>query len=45
MSFSNYKTIGEVLKEFIITYREDNFIEEVSFNISDYFKQDLDMVI
>ncbi len=45
MSFSHYKTIGEVLKQFLITYREDNFIEEVSFNISDYFKQDLEIVI
>ena len=45
MSFSNYKTIGEVLKEFLITYLEENFIEEISFDISDYFRQDLEMVI
>jgi len=45
MSFSNYKTIGEVLKEFVITYNEENFIQEIPFPISDYFKQDLEIVM
>jgi hypothetical protein len=45
MSFSNYKTIGEVLKEFTVTYTESNFIGEVEFNVSDYFREDLQTVM
>jgi len=45
MSFSSYKTIGEVLKEFQITYREENFVVEIAFNISDYFREDLTFVM
>ncbi len=45
MSFSDYKTIGEVLKEFTVTYFESDFIEEILFNIPDYFKEDLDIVM
>ncbi|QLE54787.1 hypothetical protein [Nostoc sp. TCL26-01] len=45
MAFSNYKDIGAVLKEFQITYTEANFIEEIEFTISDYFREDLQTVI
>lgn len=45
MSFSNYKSIGEVLKEYQIIYTEENFIEETPFNISNYFQEDLEIVI
>ncbi|MEB3181613.1 MAG: hypothetical protein VKL59_21650 [Nostocaceae cyanobacterium] len=45
MSFSNYKTIGEVLKEFKVIYTESNFIGEVEFNVSDYFREDLQIVM
>ncbi|MEC4812580.1 MAG: hypothetical protein SAK29_04805 [Scytonema sp. PMC 1069.18] len=41
MAFSNYKTISEVLIEFQITYIESNFVGEVEFDISDYFREDL----
>jgi hypothetical protein len=44
MPFSAYKTISAVLKEFEITYIEANFIEETEFNISDYFREDLEIV-
>lgn len=44
MPFSAYKTIGAVLKEFEITYTESNFIVETQFNISDYFREDLEIV-
>lgn len=44
MPFSAYKTIGTVLKEFQITYSEANFIVETAFNISDYFREDLEIV-
>jgi hypothetical protein len=41
MTFSNYKSLGETLKEFQITYTEENFIGEVAFSISEYFREDL----
>lgn len=45
MAFSSYKDIGSVLKEFQITYTEANFIGEIEFNISDYFREDLQTVM
>lgn len=39
MAFNNCKTIGEVLKEYQITYTEANFVEEIPFNVSDYYAQ------
>ncbi|MCL1466533.1 hypothetical protein [Argonema galeatum] len=45
MSFSSYKSIGEVLKAFQITYTEANFLVETPFNISDYFREDLALVM
>ena len=32
MAFSNYKTIGAVIKEFQMTYTEANFISETAFS-------------
>lgn len=45
MAFSNYKTIGEVLKSFQVTYTEANFISEIAFNISNYFREDLELMM
>ncbi|MGD1702649.1 hypothetical protein [Dapis sp. BLCC M229] len=45
MSFSNYKSIGAVLQEFQITYREVDFIVEAKFNIPEYFKNDIQIVM
>ncbi|BAY07499.1 hypothetical protein [Calothrix sp. NIES-2098] len=45
MAFSNYKTIGEVLKAFQVIYTEANFIGEVAFNIADYFREDLETMM
>lgn len=45
MAFSNYKTIGEVLKAFQVTYIEANFIGEIAFNIPDYFREDLELMM
>ncbi len=45
MAFSNYKTIRAVLKNFQITYTESNFVEEIEFNISDYFREDLEFTM
>lgn len=45
MAFSNYRIIGEVLKEFQVIYTEANFIIETAFNISNYFREDLALVM
>jgi hypothetical protein len=45
MSFSNYKNLGKTVKEFQITYTESNFVQEVAFVVSDYFRQDLTLMM
>lgn len=45
MSFSNYKNISSVLKEFQVTYTEANFIELIDFLIPNYFREDLEFVM
>lgn len=45
MGFSSYKTIGQVLKAFQVTYTESDFISEVPFNVSNYFREDLATVM
>ncbi len=45
MAFSNFKTIGEVLKAFQVTYTEANFLREIAFTISDYFREDLELMM
>jgi hypothetical protein len=45
MAFSSYKIIGEVLKEYQVIYTEANFIVETAFNVSNYFREDLELVM
>ncbi|MBD2775421.1 hypothetical protein [Iningainema tapete] len=45
MAFSSYKTVGEVLKEFQVKYLEANFMSEAEFDVSDYFREDLQTVM
>lgn len=45
MSFSKYTSIAKVIQEFQITYTEANFIVESPFDIPDYFREDLQMVM
>lgn len=45
MAFSSYKDIGLVLQEFQITYTEANFMKEIEFIISTYFREDLQTVM
>ncbi|RUR74829.1 hypothetical protein ACF3DV_02970 [Chlorogloeopsis fritschii PCC 9212] len=45
MAFSSYKTIGEVLKAFQVIYTEANFVVEIPFDISNYFREDLETVM
>ncbi|MBW4614413.1 MAG: hypothetical protein KME21_14305 [Desmonostoc vinosum HA7617-LM4] len=45
MAFSSFKTIGEVLKAFQVTYTEANFISEITFTVSDYFREDLELMM
>ena len=45
MSFSEFKTIGAVLQEFQVRYCEDNFVENLTFQIPDYFREDLALML
>jgi hypothetical protein len=45
MSFSQYKNLGETIQAFQIQYLEANFIQELAFPVSDYFRQDWDLMI
>lgn len=45
MAFSSYRIIAEVLKEFQVIYTEANFLVETAFNVSNYFREDLELVM
>lgn len=45
MGFSRYKVVGDVLKEFQVTYAEEDFMGTAEFQISDYFRDDLQTVM
>jgi hypothetical protein len=45
MSFSSYKTISSVLQEYQVTYVESNFMVEAEFQVSNYFRDDLEIVM
>ncbi len=45
MTFSNYKTTSEVLKAFPVIYRGANSISEITCTISEYFHEDLELMI
>jgi hypothetical protein len=45
MSCSEFKGLGETLKTFEIVYTEANFVEPLPFPVSDYFRQDLQLMM
>jgi hypothetical protein len=45
MAFGTYKTIGAVVKEFQITYTESDFVQPLPFKLSDYFREDLQLMM
>jgi hypothetical protein len=45
MSFSSYRSLGETLKEFQITYTQANFITGVDFSVPDSFREDLEFMM
>jgi hypothetical protein len=45
MTFGSYKTIGAVVKEFQITYTESDFVKPLPFMVSDYFREDLQLMM
>ncbi|MFN9466150.1 MAG: hypothetical protein ACK6BS_03085, partial [Pseudanabaena sp.] len=45
MAFGSYKTIGAVVKEFQITYTESDFVKPLPFMVSDYFREDLQIMM
>ena len=44
MAFSNYKSLGDTVKELQIVYSEADFIQEIPFTVSDYFREDLNLM-
>ncbi len=42
MSFESYKNIGEVLKEFQIVYKEEDFLQPINFQIPEYIRAELE---
>ncbi len=45
MSYSDFKTIGAVIKEFQVRYIEANFINPAPLRVSDYFRDDLRLIM
>jgi hypothetical protein len=45
MSFNKYKSIGDILQEFPLTYKEENLIKELEFKIDPYFQNRLNFLL
>ena len=45
MSYSEFKTISAVLQEFQVRYAEAEFVEPLSFSVTDYFRADLQLMM
>jgi hypothetical protein len=45
MPFSNYKSLGETVKELQVTYTEANFIAGIEFKIPNGFREDLEFMM
>ncbi|MGA7935199.1 MAG: hypothetical protein WCA35_16745 [Kovacikia sp.] len=45
MSYSEFKTIGAVLQQYQVYYTEVNFVEPLDFAVSDYFRDDLHLMM
>ena len=45
MSFSQFKSLSQTLQEFQITYTETDFVQDMPFDISDYFRSDLQLTL
>jgi hypothetical protein len=41
MSFTNYKTLSQVVQQFQLSYQEENFIQPITFEINDYIRAEL----
>jgi hypothetical protein len=45
MSYSEFKTIGATLQQYQVRYVEADFVESLAFSISDYFREDLHLMM
>ena len=45
MSYSEFKTISTVLQEVQVRYAEAEFVEPLSFPVTDYFRADLQLMM
>jgi len=45
MGYSEFKVISKVLQAFQVRYEEADFVETLAFNVSDYFRDDLQLMM
>jgi len=45
MSFNNYKSLQAVLKEFELNYVEEDYITQIEYQVNEYFKSELELVL
>jgi hypothetical protein len=45
MSFNKYKNIAHVLQDFPLVYQEENFINQIPFQLDPYFENKLDFLL
>ena len=45
MSFREFKSLSQTLQEFQVTYTENDFVQDIPFSISEYFRADLQLTI
>jgi hypothetical protein len=45
MSYSEFKSISTVLQQYQVNYTEANFVETLAFPITDYFREDLHLMM
>lgn len=45
MAFSEFKNLGKVVQEYKINYSERNFVQTLAFPISDYFRDELQLIL
>lgn len=45
MSCSEFKSLSQTLQELQVTYVEADFIQAVAFDVADYFRQDLQILV
>ena len=45
MSFREFKSLSQTLQEFQVTYTENDFVQDIPFSISEYFRPELQLTM